>query len=79
MTNSEKYMTAFTATFLVDGLAVRDLKYQDISAWDSIGHMQLMTALEEVFGIELDIDDIIEFSSFETGKAILKKYDIFIG
>ena len=78
MTNLEKYQAAFTTTFLVDSLALRDLKYQDISAWDSIGHMQLMTALEETFDIELDIDDIIDFSSFETGKAILKKYDIFI-
>jgi len=76
MTNLEKYQAAFTTTFLVDGLALSDLKYQDISAWDSIGHMQLMTALEEAFVIELDIDDIIEFSSFEMGIAILKKYNI---
>ena len=52
------------------------LKYQDIPEWDSVGHMGLMGDLEEVFSIELDIDDIIEFSSFEKGMEILKKYNI---
>ena len=52
------------------------LKYQDIPEWDSVGHMGLMGDLEEVFSIELDIDDIIEFSSFEKWMEILKKYNI---
>jgi glutamate-1-semialdehyde 2,1-aminomutase len=33
-------------------------------------------AIEETFGIEMDIDDIIEFSSFEVGRGILLKYNI---
>ena len=52
------------------------LAYQDIPEWDSVGHMNLMNALEEKFKIELDIDDIIDFSSFEKGKEILLKYGI---
>lgn len=76
MSNREKYVTAFTSTFLVDESALPSLKYQDIVAWDSVGHMALMTALEETFGIEMDIDDIIEFSSFEYGRTILEKYNI---
>ena len=78
MSNLKKYIEAFTSTFLVDESALQSLKYQDTPTWDSVGHMGLMTALEEVFEITLDIDDVIEFGSFEAGKAILRKYDIEI-
>jgi len=76
MSNLEKYVAAFTSTLLVEESALANLKYQDIAAWDSVGHMSLMTALEEAFGIEMDIDDIIEFSSFEVGRTILAKYKV---
>lgn len=76
MSNLEKYVTAFTSVLLVEESALANLKYQDIAAWDSVGHMSLMTALEEAFGIEMDIDDIIEFSSFEVGRTILAKYKV---
>lgn len=76
MSNLEKYVAAFTSTFLVEESALADLKYQDIAAWDSVGHMSLMAVLEETFGIEMDIDDIIEFSSFDVGRTILAKYNV---
>lgn len=76
MTNLQKYIEAFTSTLLVDESVLESLKYQGIAAWDSVGHMSLMTALEETFGIEMDIDDIIEFSSFEVGRKILAKYNV---
>jgi acyl carrier protein len=78
MSNLEKYTAVFTSTFLVDESTLKDLKYQDIPAWDSVGHMGLMTSLEETFGVTLDIDDVIEFGSFALGKEILKKYGIEI-
>jgi acyl carrier protein len=76
MTNLEKYDSAFTETFGVsnDNLAV--LGYQDISEWDSVGHMSLIAALEEMFDIMFDTDDIIDFSSYEKGKELIGKYDV---
>lgn len=76
MSNLEKYVFAFTSTFLVEESALANLKYQDIAAWDSVGHMSLMTVLEEVYEIEMEIDDIIEFSTFEVGRTILAKYNV---
>jgi len=76
MKNSEKYELAFKETFMVESAALTGLKYQAIQSWDSVGHMALMAYLEETFSLELDIDDIIDFSSFEYGKTILEKYDV---
>jgi acyl carrier protein len=41
-----------------------------------VGHMGLMAALEEAFNIEMEIDDIIDFSSYQRGKEIFVKYKI---
>lgn len=78
MSNFKKYIEVFKNTLQVEESVLGNLKYQDIATWDSVGHMALMTALEETFGIEMDIDDIIEFSSFEVGRTILTKYNVNI-
>ncbi len=76
MTNREKYAAAFQTTLMVEEAKLSNLKYQDVSTWDSVGHMALIAALEAAFGIELHIDDIIDFSSYAAGQAILAKYSI---
>ena len=53
-----------------------NIKYNEIPEWDSIGHMTLMSGLEEGFNITLETDDIIDFSSFKKGIDILKKYKV---
>ncbi len=75
MTNLEKYNEAFTTTFEITEDQLANLKYQDIEAWDSVGHMSLIAALEDAFDIMMDTDDIIDLSSYEKGKEILSKAD----
>lgn len=76
MTNSEKYLNVFKEIFGIGEKEAEALTYQAVAAWDSVGHMQLIAELESAFGIEMDTDDIIDLSSFEKGKEILKKYDV---
>ena len=76
MTNSEKYMDAFVTTFEIQPNEIEGLKYQDIPAWDSVGHMTLIVAIEEAFDILMDTEDIIDLGSYEKGKKILAKYDV---
>lgn len=76
MTNLEKYTNAFVSTFDIRPEETAGLKYQGIEAWDSVGHMGLVAAIEEAFGIMMEADDIVDLSSFEKGCEILKKYSI---
>lgn len=78
MSNLEKYNNAFVENLQVSEDQLEGLKYQGVELWDSVGHMTLMAALEDAFDIMLDTDDIIDFSSYEKGKEILKKYDVEI-
>lgn len=77
MSNIEKYNQAFVETFSIGiDLLQDDFRYQAVPAWDSVGHMGLIAALEDAFDIMLETEDIIEFSSYGVGKTILKKYHI---
>jgi len=79
MTNLEKYTQAFVEAFDITAEQAKTLKFQDIPAWDSVGHMGLISKLEEGFGIMMDTEDIIDLSSFDKGKEILKKYGVEVG
>jgi acyl carrier protein len=70
------YEDIFIKTFGTNSKKLKKLKYKSINEWDSIGHMNLMSELEKKFKIQIDIDDIVDFSSFEKGKKILKKYKV---
>ncbi len=75
--SEEKYQKAFVDGLDIDSKSdLKNLKFNDIEEWDSIGHMSLMAALEEIFDISLETDDIVDFSSYQKGKEILKKYKV---
>lgn len=71
MTNLEKYNQAFIEVLEVEVSQLVGLKYQDIAAWDSVGHMELVATIEDAFDIMMETDDIIDLNSYEKGKEIL--------
>lgn len=75
MSNLEKYNDVFKRVFMVDD-DVEKLEYQSIEAWDSVGQMELVAELEEVFGIMLESDDMMDLVSYQEGIRILDKYNI---
>jgi acyl carrier protein len=51
---------------------VENLKYRDIEQWDSLGHMSLVAAIEDEFGVLLDTEQVIDLSSFKVGVDMLR-------
>ena len=78
MTNQEKYNQVFCTTLELTEDKLMGLQYQGVELWDSVGHMSLVANLEEAFDIMMEMDDIVDLSSYEKGKEILKKYDVEI-
>ena len=73
MSNKEIYDQSFCTSFSLSNEGIDEaLEYNSIPEWDSIGHMELMAALEEGFEITLEMDDIIDFSSYKKGIEILR-------
>jgi len=76
MTNIDKYNQVFVDNFDLPVENLVGLTYQSIDTWDSVGHMGMIASLEDAFEIMFEMDDIIDFSSYEIGIEILKKYGI---
>ena len=77
MSNKQKYQDIFIKSLSIETEKFNEkIKYNGIPEWDSIGHMTLMSGLEEEFNITIDTDDIVDFSSFKRGFGILGKYGI---
>ena len=74
MNNKIKYKNSFAESLNVKLDTVKeDLKYNEIPEWDSIGHMTLISKLEEEFNISMETDDIVSFDSFKKGIEILEQ------
>lgn len=76
MTNQEKYVNAFAEAFEAEPESVAAYVFGTTEGWDSIGHMSLVAALEDAFGIELEPEEILEIRSFASGKELLQKKGI---
>ena len=78
MSNYQKYKNVFCEAFEIEEDVLNDLEYQSITQWDSIGHMTMISLLEDEFDIMMETDDIIDFSSFKKGIETLAKYKVLI-
>ena len=59
-----KVQQAFSVSFEMDPkLVTIDTGPNDIPGWDSVGHLSLASNLEQVFGISLDVDELIEMEN----------------
>ena len=55
-----KVREAFREAFDTDPQVITmDTSPDNLSGWDSLGHLTLASRLEETFGINLDVDDLM--------------------
>jgi acyl carrier protein len=78
MSNKLQYDNIFIEMLSIDKGQLQGLEYNSIPQWDSVGHMTLMAALEETFSIMMDMEEIIDFSSYDRGIEILNKHNVVI-
>jgi len=74
--NLEKLVCVFVSALGIPADEAESAVFKETKGWDSVGHVNLMNAVEETFDVSLDADDILDFKSFNTGREILKKYGI---
>ncbi len=79
MSNLDKYNNIFQEVFSVAKENLNaDFTILSVEKWDSVAHMELISKIEDEFGIMLDTNDIIDFSSYIKGISILTKYSVDI-
>lgn len=68
----DRIKNVMAAAFEIDVADISDDASPDtIAAWDSIGHMKLVLALEEEFDIQLSDDQIPEMMNFKLIRLIV--------
>jgi len=50
------------------------IRYNETPGWDSVAHMTLVAALETEFDCMLDMEDILDLSSYTKAIEIMRKY-----
>ena len=76
MGNIEKLKEAFVEGLEIPVEEVEAATMESVDKWDSIGQMSLVAIIEDAFGIEFEPDEVMQFTSFEAGKEILKNHNI---
>jgi acyl carrier protein len=76
MSNIEKLKEAFVEGLEIPMEEVEAATMESVDKWDSIGQMSLVAIIEDAFGIEFEPDEVMQFTSFEAGKEILKNHGI---
>jgi acyl carrier protein len=77
MRNIEKYRNAFiNALDLEEDEVCEDLALGVTREWDSIGHMTLISEIEDVFDVSIDSEWITEFNSYQSGMELLKRLGV---
>jgi acyl carrier protein len=60
----KKIQAAFQVAFSVEPQTVTiDTTPKDVPAWDSMGHVALVSALEQAFGLNFDVDEVMEMEN----------------
>ena len=73
----DKYTEIFDELFKIGKeFNAQEIVRGEIKDWDSVGHISLVTKLEEAFDIMLDATDILQMNSYIKGIEILKEYGV---
>ncbi|MCQ2339305.1 MAG: acyl carrier protein [Paludibacteraceae bacterium] len=78
MTTLEKYNAIFCNVLQLNEADLSNAVFKQTPLWNSIGHMSLLSALEDEFDILLEPMDMMALQSYQQGKVILSKYGIII-
>ncbi len=75
--NELKLHRAFTVGLhLPETEIVEGLQYGSTQGWDSVAHVSLVASLDSTFDVMLDIDDILDLSSYGKAREILTKHGV---
>jgi acyl carrier protein len=64
----------FVRTFeLPAGTDCTDLEYRRETRWDSVAHLQLITEVEQEFGVTIENDDVLLMTSYRNILDVLQR------
>jgi len=69
----DKFTILFKKVMGIDEIT-NDLSMNNMRQWDSLKHVELLTEIEEVFDIEIELEDIVSMTNVTRILQVLSKY-----
>ncbi|MGA2156845.1 MAG: acyl carrier protein [Bryobacteraceae bacterium] len=67
----------FNEAFAVPAEAIsRQTLFDDVPKWDSLGHLSMVAILEREFGVQFEVDEVMEMASVQIILNVLAKKGI---
>jgi acyl carrier protein len=57
---------------LADDAELEAIAYDTTPEWDSVGHLQMMAAIEAEFDISIEADDVVQMSTYDKVRSTLR-------
>ena len=71
----EKILKSFGEVLKIDNnTSLEEVVYNEFPGWDSVAHMAIIAELESSFDCMMDMEDVLDLSSFEKACEIMQKY-----
>ena len=72
--SDDPLLAVFRTVFQNESLELKDdSSFEDVPGWDSVAHMNLITAIEEEFSVKFSIGDIMSMNSVGAIRDVLAK------
>jgi|WetSurMetagenome_2_1015567.scaffolds.fasta_scaffold123629_2 acyl carrier protein len=73
--SDKKVVDIFCEEIGIDVHSANDaMAYDSLKGWDSLKHLVIVSRLEEEFGLEFEVDDILDMSTLGKIKNIVARY-----
>jgi acyl carrier protein len=78
LSSAEKLQQSFrNGLALPSKFDVTQAENSRLRQWDSVAHLQLVAAIEDAFGIQMDPSDLIELDSYAAATIILRRHGVW--
>lgn len=74
--SATEFLRLLTDTLGADREFKLDTRRADVKEWDSMGQIQILTMLEDKFGVKLEMEELVALESVQDIVNILKLRDV---
>lgn len=75
--DSERLQRCFTSTFpAASGSEIETARIDDMPGWDSLRGVTLLAVLDEEFGVQLDLDELLTLGTYDEVREYLEQHSV---
>jgi acyl carrier protein len=74
--DSERLKRCFTSTFPAASGEIETTRIDDMPGWDSLRGVTLLAVLDEEFGLQLDLEELLALGTYDAVREYLEQLSV---